>query len=308
MTSTSWDYGLPAGNYYLTVDSTFGNYTGRAYSFKVNYTQTDNWETEFNNSWLSADRIQLNKNYYGSMADSNRLSDFYSFTLQKNTMINITFSHEIFENFNRCWVITLYDSNHEEIQSFTSTNGYNKSCKTNTYYLISGTYYLTVDNTSGNYIGRTYSLKVNTKPTLNETFKCGNAYYKVKKDGIAGEVQFIKMADSNKTTFTVPSTISYHGFSYKVASIRSDAFKNNKKIKSITIGKNVTSMGSNVFYGCKNLKKITIKTTKLKKVGSKSLKGVNKKAVIKVPKSKLSKYTKLFKGKGQAKTVKVKKM
>ena len=77
-------------------------------------------------------------------------------------------------------------------------------------------------------------------------------------------------------------------------------------MKTVTIGKNVTVLGNNVFYGCKKLKKITVKSTKLKKVGSKSLKGIDKKAVIKVPKSKLSKYKKLFKSKGAPKTVKVK--
>ena len=40
--------------------------------------------------------------------------------------------------------------------------------------------------------------------------------------------------------------------------------------------------------------------------GAKALKGINKKAVIKVPAKKLKVYKKLFKGKGQAKTVKIK--
>ena len=48
------------------------------------------------------------------------------------------------------------------------------------------------------------------------------------------------------------------------------------------------------------MKKISIKATKLtsKKVGSKAFKGIAAKAVIKVPKSKLSAYKKLLKSKG----------
>ena len=64
-----------------------------------------------------------------------------------------------------------------------------------------------------------------------------------------------------------------------------------------------------VFYGCKNLKNITIKTSKLtaKKVGSKAFKGIHKKAVIKVPKSKVKAYKTILKGKGIGKSAKVKK-
>ena len=57
------------------------------------------------------------------------------------------------------------------------------------------------------------------------------------------------------------------------------------------------------FYGCKNLKNITIKTTKLtkKRVGSKAFSGIHAKAVIKVPKKKLSAYRKMLKARGAAK-------
>ena len=51
---------------------------------------------------------------------------------------------------------------------------------------------------------------------------------------------------------------------------------------------------------------ITIKGKKLKTVGKQALKGINKKAVIRVPKAKKNAYKKLFKGKGQKKSVKVK--
>ena len=69
----------------------------------------------------------------------------------------------------------------------------------------------------------------------------------------------------------------------------------------------MTTIGAFAFAGDAKLKKIAVKSAVLKKVGAKALKGINKKAVIKVPKKQLKKYTKLFKGKGQKKTVKVKK-
>lgn len=93
----------------------------------------------------------------------------------------------------------------------------------------------------------------------------------------------------------------------KLKEIGSSAFYNCKALTKITIPKKVTTIGSKAFYNCKKLKSITMKSTVLKKVGKKAFKNIHKKATIKVPKSKLSAYKKLLKGKGQKKTVKIKK-
>lgn len=89
--------------------------------------------------------------------------------------------------------------------------------------------------------------------------------------------------------------------------IESSAFAGCTKLASITVSAKVKEIGGNAFAGCKKLKKVTIKSTVLKKVGKNALKNIHKKAVIKVPAKKLSAYKKLLKGKGQAKTVKIKK-
>lgn len=120
------------------------------------------------------------------------------------------------------------------------------------------------------------------------------------------EVQYT----SNKTTqkkVVVPDTVTVDGITYTVTSVADKAFANNKKIKSVTISKNITTIGKNAFSGCKNLKNIVIKSTKLKKIGKKAFKGIHKKAVIKVPKKQYAKYKKLFKKAGLSKTVRIKK-
>ncbi len=114
------------------------------------------------------------------------------------------------------------------------------------------------------------------------------------------------MDNKKKTSVKIPATVNSKNISYKVTAVANNAFKGNKKLKSVTIGKNVTSIGKNAFKGCKNLKKITVSTKVLKKVGAGCLKGIHKKAVIKVPAKKKKAYKKLFKKKGQAKTVKIK--
>ena len=111
----------------------------------------------------------------------------------------------------------------------------------------------------------------------------------------------------NTKMVSIPKTVKIQGKTYKVTSIAANAFKDNKMLTSVTVGANITTIGSKAFCGCKNLKKITVKSTRLKSVGKSSLKGIHKKAVLKVPKSKLQKYKKLFKNKGQKKTVKIKK-
>ena len=74
-------------------------------------------------------------------------------------------------------------------------------------------------------------------------------------------------------------------------------------MKSIVIGKNIVSIGKNAFKNCKNLKKIVIRSEKLKasKVGANILKGTNKKLVIKVPENKQKQYKKFLKKRGNKK-------
>ena len=89
--------------------------------------------------------------------------------------------------------------------------------------------------------------------------------------------------------------------------LEQDAFKNSKKLKKVIIGKNITTIGTNAFYGCSKLKSITIKTTKLKnsKVGKKAFTGTPSNVKVKVPKSKVKAYDKMLKKKGIAKSGKV---
>uniref|UniRef100_UPI000FF48914 leucine-rich repeat protein n=1 Tax=Clostridium sp. OM05-9BH TaxID=2293046 RepID=UPI000FF48914 len=81
------------------------------------------------------------------------------------------------------------------------------------------------------------------------------------------------------------------------------AFANNKKLKKVTISKNITSIGKNAFAGCKKLKKITIKSTKLKSksIGKNAFKGTAKNLVINVPKKQYKTYKKFLKKKGNKK-------
>lgn len=136
-------------------------------------------------------------------------------------------------------------------------------------------------------------LKKNEIVTDGET----NASYKVTSVSGSLAVTFTSVKNKKMTEVIVPDVVVLSGRSYKVTAIAPNAFKNNKKLKKITIGKNIKKIGENAFYGCKNLKSINVKTTKLTKktVGKNAFKKINKKAKIKVPKKKRRSYKKIFK-------------
>lgn len=133
----------------------------------------------------------------------------------------------------------------------------------------------------------------------------GDHEYKITSTGNK-TVSFYK-GKKDATSVSIPDTVKIQGKTYKVTAVAAGAFQGSKKLASVTIGKNVTAVGKNAFNGCSGLKKITVKTAKLKSVGKNALKEIHKKAVIKVPKKTYTKYKKLFKGKGQNRTVKIKK-
>lgn len=97
---------------------------------------------------------------------------------------------------------------------------------------------------------------------------------------------------------------------YRVKTIGSKAFQNCTAMTNFYEGGSLTKLGSNCFYGAKRLKIITFKTTRLTKssVGKDAFRGINGKAKIKVPASKLKDYKTILKGKGQGKKVTILKL
>ena len=155
----------------------------------------------------------------------------------------------------------------------------------------------------------------NTKPIGNSnkpklktgekiTDKSTGAVYKVTGKNT---VEYVK-ATSKKVSRTIPSTVKLKGIKCQVTSIATKAFKGDPKIKAVVIPATVRKIGKEAFAKCKNLKKITIKTTYLssKKIGANAFKGIHAKATIKVPKKQKKAYQKLLKARGVGKKVTVK--
>ena len=183
------------------------------------------------------------------------------------------------------------------------------------------------DTSTGSDKGTTTEAPKNTATEAKQgdtvTDEVSKASYTVTSTGDVPTVVYQSPDVKNAASVSVPAEVVVAGKTYKVTSVAKEAFKNNKKLKKATIGKNVEviedgafagctalksitipasvkKIGKNAFSGCKNLKTVTIKTTLLTKktVGKNAFKGINAKAKVKVPKSKLKAYKSILKTAG----------
>ena len=82
-----------------------------------------------------------------------------------------------------------------------------------------------------------------------------------------------------------------------LVTIGDSAFEGDRSIAAITMPKNIKTIGKKAFYKCKKLKTVTLKTTKMKKVGASAFKKTKKGMLFKLPKKKNAAYRKLLKKK-----------
>ena len=138
-----------------------------------------------------------------------------------------------------------------------------------------------------------------SKPRKGKIYVIGNSKYKVTNiNKNKYTVSYLGISKKKTAKVTIPNTIKIGSVICKVDTIASNALKNNKKVTNIVIGTNIKTIQKRAFYGCKNLKKIRIKSKLLKKIGTQAFSGTNKKITIKVPVKKLNTYKKILKNKG----------
>lgn len=152
---------------------------------------------------------------------------------------------------------------------------------------------------------------------LGKICTSGNYHYKITST-TKQTAEIVGSKDKKQKTIAVPESVLLFGKKYKVTSIGAKAFRNNKQVTAAVIGKQVVKIGKNAFAGCTKLKKVNIKSTKLKEIGSKAFyqcrklksitikskkitkvgknawKGIHKNAALKVPSGKKAYYKKLF--------------
>lgn len=129
-------------------------------------------------------------------------------------------------------------------------------------------------------------------------------------------LSFIRSESKTITELTVPDTVNINGIDYPVTKVANkacyklsklktvsignnvtvigkQAFMDCKKLKTVKIGKGITKLGAKCFCNDKKLKRIQIDSKKLKKIGKDWMKGTVKKT-YKVPNGYRKKYKKMF--------------
>lgn len=120
-----------------------------------------------------------------------------------------------------------------------------------------------------------------------------------------GTAQYTQCTSKTATSISIPATVTIDGEIYEVNVLDDGCIRNQKKIKSLTIGQNVAQIGEEAFYGCKQLKKIKIKSEQIEYIGEDAFRGISSKAVIYVPESCLTEYRQMVRESGNT-AVKVK--
>ena len=105
--------------------------------------------------------------------------------------------------------------------------------------------------------------KPETKPAIKKNAKVTRGKYIYKVTSVTknqtGTVQISGFAKGKKAaTIAIPSTITINGKKFKVTSIAPKAFLKNKTVKKVVIGNNVKVVGTKAFYNAKKLYTITI--------------------------------------------------
>ena len=136
---------------------------------------------------------------------------------------------------------------------------------------------------------------------VKKSFKFGNTTYKVTA---IGENAFKELNSYCEDENICKSII----IGNSVKTIGSKAFAGTEDLKYIILDESVEEIGSYAFANSKDLKVLKIKSTKLtsKTLNKNAFAGITSKTTVKVPKSKLSTYEKLFRKCGLSKNVKIK--
>lgn len=138
--------------------------------------------------------------------------------------------------------------------------------------------------------------------------KVGNGRYQVVSES-KKTAKLVSVINKKATKMNVPATVKIGGQTYKVVEVGSNAMKGASKLKKVTLGSNVTTIGKQAFMNCKNLKSVLLKGKALKTIKSGAFKKTSSKLVVsakKMNKKEKAKLLKKLKKAGAGKKVKVK--
>ncbi len=116
-----------------------------------------------------------------------------------------------------------------------------------------------------------------TKLSVGDTYTKSGVTYQVTDS----KEMIITKGDKTLTEAKISSTLTVGSTTYTIVGIGARAFKNCKKLTTVTIPKTVTSVGSAAFAGCTKLKTVTI-NAKLTEIASKTFYGCKALTTVKI--------------------------
>lgn len=140
---------------------------------------------------------------------------------------------------------------------------------------------------------------------MQKNFTSGKLKYGITKNTVSDKQVTVTGASGQLKSAKIPATVKFNGMEFKVTAVNKKAFKNQKKLTSVVIGKNVKNIGNDAFSGSKKLAKIKFSGTAVKKIGKNAFKNIKKNAAFSIKKSKRANLKKLLKKAG-TKSFKVK--
>ncbi len=104
--------------------------------------------------------------------------------------------------------------------------------------------------------------------------------YKVSKSGESdGTVEIVLSENKSVKSIKVPDVVMIDGYSFRVTAVANGALSGCKKLKTVELGKNITSVGDKAFYNCTAL--TTVSASGVKEIGSSAFYGCKKLETVK---------------------------
>ena len=179
---------LPEGRYYICVEATHSSTAydweplGCQYDVKVNFTKTDLWEQEYNDTNATPSSIDVNRVYYGNLHHDTDI-DWYKVVIPENGIIQIDFGPDASTDvsaINEGWKVTIFDENLSMVREYV----YENKWMPQVLPLKKGTFYIKVEavHSSTAYdwepLDCIYNLQLKFTPTTDWETECNNEYAK----------------------------------------------------------------------------------------------------------------------------------
>ena len=112
----------------------------------------------------------------------------------------------------------------------------------------------------------------NKNKTKKTTVIVNGIRYKI----VGSKVKAEKVTNKKKSSFTIQKSVKINGKTYKVTEINKNLFKNNKKLKKITIKAASVNIKAGTFKNCKKLTSVKLQKIKTLKIAKNAFKGCKK--------------------------------